>query len=116
VRSEEEEVDRARSEGLRTSAIYQNSLLTAGLVLNVLIGGAVILLFSRRVSGRVAVLNENMQRMGRGEPLEPEVGGNDEIAELDRGFHAMATEIEDAHEKERMYQHTLEKRNTELTR
>lgn len=116
LRDAEEDLDRLRSEGLRTSAITQNALLTFGLALNVIIGGAVILLFSRGISDRVAVLNKNMQRMIRGEPLQPQVGGSDEIADLDRGFHAMALELEEAHEKERMYQHTLEKRNMELTR
>ncbi len=116
LRSAEEELDRTRSEGLRQSAIQQNALLTFGLVLNVIIGGTVILLFNRGISSRMAVLSANMQRMGRGEPLQPEVGGVDEIAELDRGFHAMAAELVDAHEKEQVYQQTLERRNTELTR
>lgn len=116
LRAREEQINEERTRELQGSARSQNLLLVGGLVLNVLVGAASVIFFSKNVGTRLEQLSENMRRVARGEALPPHVGGEDEIGELDNGLHAMAQELADAHRNERAFQQTLEKRNAELTR
>ena len=52
--------------------------------------------FVRNITSRLKVLNDNTRRVSVHKPLNKPLSGNDEIAELDRVFHRMATSIEDA--------------------
>ncbi|MHA3770738.1 sensor histidine kinase [Verrucomicrobiota bacterium sgz303538] len=116
LRAREEQIDEERTRELQGSARSQNLLLVGGLVLNVLVGAASVIFFSKNVGARLERLSDNMRCVARGEVLPPHVGGEDEIGELDNGLHAMAKELADAHRNERAFQQALEKRNAELTR
>ncbi len=116
LRDREVQLDLERTQELAESARFQDWLLAGGLLLNVLVGGAAAVFFSRQIGMRLNALSENMRRVARGEALSPCVGGEDEIGELDQGLHEMAEELSEAHRSERATQLTLEKRNAELTR
>ncbi|HYU26547.1 MAG TPA: ATP-binding protein, partial [Thermoanaerobaculia bacterium] len=52
------------------------------------------LLFTRDVTRRLSIVQDNTLRLERGEPLHPPVGRDDEIAAVDRSFHEMAAALE----------------------
>ncbi|MBA3994224.1 MAG: hypothetical protein C0469_11915 [Cyanobacteria bacterium DS2.3.42] len=68
---------------------------------NLVIGIAVALFFSNEILKRIGILSENAQRLSRSESLIPEVGGNDEVAELDQVFRTMAVKLTEAMRKEK---------------
>lgn len=114
-RGVEERLDYERLEDLRRSSVAQNWLLVGGLFLNLAIGALAAAMFSREIGQRIEILAENTRRIARGEVLPPVVPGSDEIRELDEEFHSMATNLNAAQRRERVYQETLERRATELT-
>ena len=115
-RGSEEKLDAERLEALQQSKQTQNSLLLAGLVINVGIGALAVNMFSREISGRIRVVTENTQRISRGEALPSLVAGSDEIRELDEQFHLLADHLKSAQLRERIYQEALERRAEELSR
>jgi PAS domain S-box-containing protein len=54
--------------------------------------GALILLrlYSRKITEKIGVITRNSLLLEQGKPLSQEVGGTDEIADLDKTFHHMA--------------------------
>jgi signal transduction histidine kinase len=70
--------------------------------------------FARGFSSRLAVVNANARRIAENSPLEPLLGGDDEIAELDRTLHAAADRLVAAAAAERRYEAELEERAEEL--
>jgi signal transduction histidine kinase/ActR/RegA family two-component response regulator len=87
-------LDREQMAALELSRLRQKWLLWAGLIGSVFISPVLLLVFSRNISGRLAVLTDNAERLAEGEPLAPPVRGSDEVAQLDRAFRRMADEIE----------------------
>lgn len=67
--------------------------LAGGLVLNILLAVAMALFISESTVNRLRVLMDNTRRMVSRQPLNPAVGGTDEIAHLDATFHDMAREL-----------------------
>jgi PAS domain S-box-containing protein len=57
--------------------------------------------FNKEVTSRLAVLMDNSVRLGRGQPLNPPLSGNDELSHLDRVFKEMANALNAAARKER---------------
>src|SRR5205085_12023884 len=49
--------------------------------------------FSRGLSGRLAVLADNVQRLAQGKELAPPVRGTDEVACLDQALRRMAQDV-----------------------
>ena len=115
-RSDEEKLDEERLETLRKSGVEQTWLLLGGMAVNLGVGALTAGMFSREISDRIMAVAENTRRIESGESLAPLVSGSDEIRELDEQFHAMADNLKGARFKERVYQQTLERRATELTR
>jgi PAS domain S-box-containing protein len=64
------------------------------------VGGGFLaaLRFARRTRERIKVLSLNAGRLARGEPLEPMIGGRDEIATLDQHLRDAARLLRDHHE------------------
>src|SRR5579885_2502697 len=62
---------------------------------------AAVLVISRGLTRRVAVVTENARLLAADRPLYPAIGGDDEVALLDDTFHSMARAIKEAAEKER---------------
>ncbi len=72
------------------------SLLEAAIAMSVLFSALGALWYSRQIVNRLNRLSENAGRVADGQQLLAPVGGNDEIAELDRSFHNAAEQIENA--------------------
>lgn len=77
------------------------TVLFAGIGANLGLGVFFCILFSRDITGRIAVIVDNAARLVGGKTLQPQVGGADEIAHLDKVFHSMAKALEEAARKER---------------
>ncbi|HIA52588.1 MAG TPA: PAS domain S-box protein [Candidatus Melainabacteria bacterium] len=59
--------------------------------------------FNKEVTSRLAILMDNSVRLGRGQPLNPPLSGNDELSHLDRVFKEMANALNAAARKERAF-------------
>lgn len=81
----------------RTSA----AVLT-GLGMNFLLLGALALFIIVRIAGRLKTMTQNTHLFAAGKPLLKEVGGTDELGELDSSFHSMATALEQSMHRERV--------------
>lgn len=78
---------------------YRHQILTiaflavaVGMVFSILV--AIFLV--RDITGRLKVLSANAARIAQGRPLLPEVGGADEIGDLDESFRKMVADLERA--------------------
>jgi PAS domain S-box-containing protein len=85
--------DDERQQDLAVSRRRLNGLLVLATVLSLVLTASVALVFSRRISGRLATLMDNSARLALGQALAAPSTGSDEIAQLDRVFHAMAREL-----------------------
>jgi signal transduction histidine kinase len=115
-RSGAERLDQQRIEELRQTTAFQNRVLLTGLTLNVALGFGAAFFVGRNITRRIDLLSKNARRFSRGEKLQPVEEGNDELADLDRTFHAIAGELADAQRRERAFQAVLERRNADLER
>ncbi len=79
----------------------QGQVLIVGLAANVLASVLLALFFTRDVTSRLMVLADNADRLAKEKPLNPQLAGNDEIAQLDRVFHVTAMALDEARHKER---------------
>ncbi len=70
-------------------------------VIDTIIAIAVALYLTRTIAHRLSILNENSVRLAADVALHPQLGGNDEIATVDRTFHNMAQAMKEAAKKER---------------
>lgn len=77
--------------------------LLLGVGLNMGIAVALILYFTRNITAPLATLTANNWRLARREPLLQRISGKDEIAELDRGFHAMAKALYQAERRKQEF-------------
>ncbi len=67
----------------------QQSVLLAGLVINVIIGVCLWLLYKRSILDRIKTIATNTEAIVERGWLIPEMGGSDEISSLDHAFHIM---------------------------
>lgn len=75
------------------------SLVGVTIVVSVLL----VFNFNKEVTSRLAILMDNSVRLGRGQPLNPPLSGNDELSHLDRVFKEMANALNAAARKERAF-------------
>ncbi len=71
-----------------------------GAVITILVALAVAYFFSREIVDRLKTISDNSVKISLNEPLNPPVGGNDEIASLDKRVRQMAFRLEEARQKE----------------
>jgi len=71
--------------------IYQ--AMSTIIVVNILLSLLLAFYSSRFITRRLGVLNENAILLASRKPLNAQLSGRDEIAELDRVFHSMAEEL-----------------------
>jgi PAS domain S-box-containing protein len=79
----------------------QEFLLGAGVLSSMLLSFLMAAFFSKGVTNRLAVLSDNAARLADQRPLRPLLSGDDEIAHLDKVFHAMTKALAEARQKER---------------
>lgn len=68
-------------------------VLLGGLLANVLFFIVMVKFFTKTITKRLDVIGDNVARMERGAELNAPLGGTDEIAEVDRVFHATAEAV-----------------------
>ncbi|MCC7531345.1 MAG: PAS domain S-box protein [Candidatus Melainabacteria bacterium] len=76
-------------------------LLYSCVGVTIVVSVLLVLNFNKEVTSRLAVLMDNSVRLGRGQPLNPPLSGNDELSHLDRVFKEMANALNAAARKER---------------
>lgn len=86
----------------KTSKALNNvtTILIVGVIFN--LAGAVVftLILVSRITGRMAVLTDNINRFANGEPLHRRLPNIDEIGKIDALFHEMTAAIAQAHRNE----------------
>ncbi|CAN5297582.1 hypothetical protein BH10CYA1_BH10CYA1_28980 [soil metagenome] len=95
------ERDQSQVVSLRTFRDLEQPVLLAAFTLSVMIAVALALFFNAGTAKRLRVLMDNSNRLARGATLSERLRGHDELAELDRVFHTMATALQQAMMKER---------------
>jgi PAS domain S-box-containing protein len=73
-------------------------IVTVGLLLNVVLVGALSAILTSGINRRLHVLSENARRLAKRQPLLAPLSPGDEIAEVDRVFPEMATALKKAEE------------------
>jgi PAS domain S-box-containing protein len=91
--AEEQRLAGERRQNLDRSWDGLSRLLVAGTSAAILLAIILSLLFTGSISERLLLLRDNANNLGAGKALTPLVGGQDEIAELDRVFHEMADSL-----------------------
>lgn len=95
------EIEAASEEAAARSRGLAQGCLFACVVLNIALALGLAVFFNKGTSKRLAVVTDNTLRLGKGEELNPELSGDDEIARVDRTFHEMANALADAARRER---------------
>jgi PAS domain S-box-containing protein len=76
-------------------------ILLFGVALNILLAVALAVYFNRGTARRLSVLTDNTHKLAQKQPLNPGLDGADEIANLDRVFHEMASKLAASAQAER---------------
>ncbi len=76
-------------------------ILTCGVVFNIALALFLALYFNRGITRRLDALTDNIRRLGANLPLNKQLTGNDEFAEVDKAFKDMVSRLKKAKEKER---------------
>ncbi len=76
-------------------------LILAGAAANSVIAIVLAVFLTRAITIRLKKIYENTVRLASNLPLNPAIGGTDEIASLDTTFHAMAAELNERAKMER---------------
>ena len=100
---EEERLDTERSAHLATTYRHQTWTLTGGVAMALLSVGLLVVIFSRGITDRFAALTDNAGRLADGRDLGRPLEGQDEIAQLDRVFHAMARAIDEKNRENELF-------------
>ncbi|HEY9713792.1 MAG TPA: ATP-binding protein [Chroococcales cyanobacterium] len=77
--------------------------LVIGIIINIALTAWSALFFSRNITRRLAVLTDNNLRLSRHDKLHEPLSGDDEIADLDNGFHAMAEALATAQQRKQEF-------------
>ena len=107
VLAEEERLDRSRMARLRRSAVVQTWTVIGGGIAFLCATLALSLFFLNSVVRRLAVLRDNARRFAEGKGLVPPLAGSDEIAEVDRAFHEMATSLDQQKQENEMFVYSV---------
>lgn len=70
-------------------------VLIGGVAFNIILAFVLAIYFSRSVTKRLLIVRENTERLARRAELVAEIGGSDEIADLDSAFHKAANRLEE---------------------
>lgn len=100
VMHEERAVEESSPQAQAQMRENQKKLLLIAMAVNLAFAVALTMLFSRGITRRLEVMLDNTLRLARRDPLNPRVGGSDEIAQLDRVFHDVADALAEADRKE----------------
>jgi len=111
----EQAMDTQRQKQAEQARQFQNIALLLALLGSVLAAALAAHIFSRDLGGRLAVLTANAYRLSKREKLALQVGGGDEISQLDKVLHEASLRLQEAEQVERSYREELEWRARQLT-
>jgi signal transduction histidine kinase len=111
---EESRLSDERSAAMRARTDRSRTIITLAAVVSLGIACMLAFVFSREISSRFRVVTANAGRMAAGEPLAPQLGGTDEIAQLDAVLHATSRRLADAADSARRAREELERRLDQL--
>lgn len=95
----EEEAELSRKNQLILNKQNQDLMLLT-IFLDCAAAVAIATIFIRTVSNRLNVMCDNTARLASSVPLNPPIGGKDELGRLDYEFHRMAEELQNSAKKE----------------
>jgi PAS domain S-box-containing protein len=98
---EERQQQVADSQRLAATRSSLWAILAGGLLFCTVVTVGALRILSQGLSDRLQVMTNNAWRMAADVPLLPTVGGNDEIANLDRVFHMMHDALDESKHRER---------------
>jgi signal transduction histidine kinase len=107
ILAEEEQLDNDRMARLHKTATVQSWTLIAGGLAFLGTTLALAVLFLNGVIKRLTVLKDNARRFAEGEGLAPPLEGSDEIAQVDRAFHDMATSLNHQKQENEMFVYSV---------
>lgn len=67
--------------------------IAVGITLNIVMAVVLFLIFTKSITRRLRVLENNSTRLAKNQELSPPLHGTDEIAHLDSTFHSMASDL-----------------------
>jgi len=76
------------------------AVMAVGALANIGVAILLALYFSSNIGNRIGRVQENALRLASGKSLGAELGGGDEIGQLDKTFHQMAAALQEAGDKE----------------
>ena len=76
-------------------------VIAGGVLFNILLAISLAVYFNKGTSRRMQLLVDNSMRLAQKLPLNPPIGGGDEIAQVDEAFHQMERNLNQATRKER---------------
>ncbi len=76
-------------------------VIAGGVLFNIMLAISLAVYFNRGTSRRMQLLVDNSMRLAQKLPLNPPIGGGDEIAQVDEAFHQMERNLNQATRKER---------------
>lgn len=79
----------------------QAIIVGVGLLLNLGVGIALAIFYKKEILDRLKRITNNTVALSKGQQLNWEVGGTDEIAQLDQAFHSMHKQLMASSERER---------------
>lgn len=100
VTEQQGDIQRKKASAAEQSRRLITVFLLLGVVFNIFLALAIAFAFYRGAAYRLSILMDNTRKLGKGQPLNPPVGGKDEIAHLDNVFQEMAVELHEARRKE----------------
>ncbi len=86
----EKKIESASPKVLKAQRDMIKYLLIAGVGFNVVLAIALALLFTRSITSRLTIVEDNSLRLRQRKPLRAPLNGDDEIALLDQAFHEMS--------------------------
>lgn len=101
ITAQQKSIEKARSRARMRARGQITGALYVGLLFNITLAVGLALYFNRGTASRMIILLDNTKRLARGAELNPPIGGNDEIAHLDKTFNEMAAALALASRKER---------------
>ncbi|MFA7339199.1 MAG: histidine kinase dimerization/phospho-acceptor domain-containing protein [Candidatus Obscuribacterales bacterium] len=86
----EKKIESTSPKVLQAQRAMIKCLLMAGVALNIVVAIVLALLFTRSITSRLNIVEDNSLRLRQRKPLRAPLRGDDEIALLDQAFHQMS--------------------------
>lgn len=100
VTEQQGDIQRKKALAAEQSRRLITVFLLLGVVFNIFLALFIAFVFYRGAAYRLSILMDNTRKLGKGLPLNPPIGGKDEISHLDNVFQEMAVELHEARRKE----------------